>query len=45
MEVEKKDIKKEKQKIYYQTNKEKKIEYAKKYYKQTKLLKLMNFFE
>lgn len=45
MEIEKKDIKKEKQKLYYQKNKEKKIEYAKKYYKQTKLLKLMNFFE
>lgn len=45
MENEKKDIKKERQKLYYQKNKEKKIEYAKKYYKQTKLLKSMNFFD
>ena len=45
MEIEKLNIKKERQKLYYQKNKEKKIEYAKKYYKQTKLLKLMKFFE
>jgi hypothetical protein len=45
MEIEKLNIKKEKQKLYYQKNKEKKIEYAKKYYQQTKLLKLINFFD
>jgi len=45
MEIEKLNIKKEKQKLYYQKNKEKKIEYAKKYYKQTQFLKQINFYD